>query len=453
MIGSKIFWHQGIASVATFCESKGHIVDLLELYETNNTALDNAISVFNPDVIAFTANSHQVPYVKNFISYIKNEYSHVFVILGGVAVTIDPESVINQIDADAFCRGEGEAPFVQYLEKLDSGFSGENYKLPNFSYKKNINPCTYFVENLDSLPIARRSLFSFYRNADKSENLPFGVRFLFCRGCPFNCTYCCNKGLKDFFPSIKNYVRWPSPERAVEEIALLSDQFKFNSFVIDDDIFTLDNKWTQRFCEVYPNNLKDKKFEVNIRIGTVTLELLKALKDCGCNLVKMGLESGDEKIRENVLNRKITNEMIKDTVDMIRKAGLDIHTFNMVGIPGETHASVIKTIRINRYINPKRLQVTIFYPYKNTQLGESCIKKGSVSSIEDSYFKKKVIKHENLSAVVISMYAKFFKLFVYFGISRRKTFNELRTIAGSFLRDIPFGDQVIYYLKKFTIKK
>ena len=454
-IGSHVSWHPGIASLATYLRRNGYKTNLCEVNELNLKDIGERVRSYAPDVIAATANSHQFSYVTRILKHLKSFMPPVYQVLGGVHVTIDPFSLQQVECVDAVCRGEGERPLLKLVDTLQHGNEPDLIGIENMSFptkdKGEVTSCKYYVEDLDKLPISDRDLFKVYREAEKKDAV-LRPRFLFCRGCPYNCSYCCNKVLKENFPSGKPYVRRTSVDKAIEEICLVSEKYRFSDYVIDDDVFTLKKSWVMEFCDKYPTELiKNKRFELNIRIGTVDEEMMKELKEVGCCLMKFGLESGDEEIRSKVLNRKITDQKIMETVALANKCGVRLHTFNMVGIPGESRRSIFKTMQINRKIRPERLQVTIFYPYTNTELGEYCIKKKFVKEMGDSYFKKAIFKHEKLTGFEIKMAALFFKLFVYSGYSIKKSVGEMRFILIELIPLKKYSLPLLKYIRSRTL--
>ena len=459
MIGALAEWHQGIASLATYLRRNGYKADLLEIDRFDLNWILDQIDCYGPHMIAATANSHQFAYIKDIMKRIKHKMPHVSTVFGGVHATIDEKTSSEIEGVDAICRGEGEGPLLEYVQAIEQGKNPGN--IANMVYPRNGNAllkqCSYCVENLDDLPIADRDLFRIYREADRSVPLTSRPRFLFCRGCPFNCSYCCNKTLKTIFPDPTKYVRWPRVDRVIEEILRVAEQYHFKNYVIDDDIFTLKKKWVMEFCNKYPEKLrKSKRFEINVRIGTVDEDVLRGLKEAGCNLIKIGLESGDESIRKRVLDRNITDDMIMETVTLANKVGIPFHTYNMVGIPGESRKSIWKTIQLNRRIKPDRVQATIYYPYPNTPLGDYCIDRGMVDQGADTYFRECVVKHDKMRKWEIELYALGFILLVYSGYSVSKAVSGAAYLVRSLAKRI-LGDAVTGRLRRlfrvYTSKK
>jgi len=419
--GSKPKYHPGIASLSAVLEKAGHKTALLAPNSLDFAFVKDYIDGFRPDVIAVSTNSHQYHHVKEFLPFIRGNFKDVKIILGGVHPTLNPD-VINEIkEADAVCRGEGELPLLRYIDSLEN--KKGDYTIPNISFKTGEgvkeNRISCYVEDLNTLPYPNYSIFPKFK---KSKKLDFPMRFLFNRGCPFNCTYCCNHTFKELFPESKNYVRYKSPERIIEEILYFSDVYDFDHYVVDDDIFTLNKKLLLEFCGLYPERLKKKTFEVNVRVGTADREMLKALKETGCSLIKIGVESGSEPLRKKILGRGISQDAIVQTADLIKSVGLELHTFNMVGVPGETRRDVWKTIGLNRKISPDKTQLTVFYPYKNTVLGDYCYEGNLVKPKQvDSYFTESIIKLKpgRLTKFEVDHFVSLFKFYVYFARNHR----------------------------------
>lgn len=438
---SKVRYHPGIASLSAVLKDAGHETDLLSINSLDLSYIKGYVESRTPDVIAVSSNSHQYHYAKEIIPHVRKDLRSAKIILGGVHATLE-ENVINEIkELDAVCGGEGEMPLLQYVNALES--KNTEHNIPNIIFRVNgkikKNKISFYVEDLNSLPYPDYSIFPLFK---KERKLPFPMRFLFNRGCPFNCTYCCNHKFKELFPDKKNYVRYKSPQRVVDELLYFSDLYDFDHYVVDDDIFTLNKKWLLEFSSLYPEKLKAKTFEVNVRVGTVDKDMLKALRSTGCNLIKIGIESGSEALRKQILGRSISQEKIIETANLIKSLGLELHTFNMIGIPNETRRDIWKTIGLNRKINPHKTQLTIYYPYKNTALGDYCYENKIVKKeYADTYFTETIVKTNPLvlTKAEIEHFASFFKFYIYLAKSYKKAYSGLIKGIKSYLSKIKQG--------------
>jgi anaerobic magnesium-protoporphyrin IX monomethyl ester cyclase len=422
---SKARYHPGLASLSAVLKTRGHHTSLLSPDALDYDLIKKKIEDFSPGLLVISTNSHQYEHARDIIDFVKE--SHIKTIVGGVHSTLHPDLIYELKKVDAVCKGEGEGPLLEYVESLESG--REHYDIPNIDFRVGdkviTNAVTYYVKDLDSLPFPDYSIFPLFK---EGERLSFPMRFFFNRGCPFDCTYCCNHKLKELFPQRNEYVRFKSPKRVIEEILYFSDKYQFEEYVIDDDIFTLNKNWLGELCRSFPDKLKNKTFEANIRIGTVDRQILRALKDIGCSCLHMGLESGSDQLREKVLGRPISKQQIIETARMVKSVGLKLHTYNMIGIPGETRHDVWETIKLNRFVTPDKMQVTVFYPYKNTVLGDYCYKCDLVSmESADTYFTESILKKVavGFSKMEIAHYVYFFKFYVNVGINNRAAWSAL----------------------------
>ena len=104
--------------------------------------------------------------------------------------------------------------------------------------------------------------------------------------------------------------------------------------------------------------------------------LFAEFKKSNFSFINIGLESGSERVRREILKRNYSNQDIINAVRLARKYGLKVHFYNMLGIPGETLADFKETVRINRICQPDFHYTSIFYPYPGTVLYSLCEQQG-----------------------------------------------------------------------------
>ncbi len=198
-------------------------------------------------------------------------------------------------------------------------------------------------------------------------------------GCPYNCTYCCNHALRKITDG--NYVRFRSPQNIIKEIKLVHEKYpRENSIYLEVESFNVNKEWAIEVCyeiEKYNKSLDAPlSFRSNIRITpNANLDsLFEACKRANISYLKIGLESGSERVRKDVLKRNYSNLDVIKTVNLAKKYDLSLSFFVMIGIPGETIEDFKETIKICRICQPKEVQDYIFYPYPGTDLYELCEK-------------------------------------------------------------------------------
>src|SRR6202161_644887 len=99
------------------------------------------------------------------------------------------------------------------------------------------------------------------------------------------------------------------------------------------------------------------------------------MKENGLRLLLVGYESGDDQILINIKKGLLTNTARRFSEDC-RKLGIKIHGTFILGLPGETHATIEKTIEYAKEINPHTIQVSLAAPYPGTELYRQAVENG-----------------------------------------------------------------------------
>ncbi len=368
----------GIASISALLKQKGHQTDLLLLTSLDDTNLiAEKISTFNPDIVAFTSVTTQFTYTEIVSQYIRKAYPDIFQICGGPHATLAQEDAITSSVFDAICIGEGEFPMLELVEKLEKGQIYSDIKNLYIKTDQNLikNEIRPFCQDLDLLPFIDRDIYSSYVMLDE---YPHSV--LTTRGCYFNCSYCCNHAFKKI--AAGKYVRSRSVNNVMREIEMLQSRYpKMKYLYIEDETIGQDQEfWNNLLPMLKTTKLK---FGSNYRIGVTPLSFIERLRDANFIKVNVGIESGNEFIREKILNRRYSNQQIIKTFAYLKKLGIKTKSYNLIGLPHETPEKFEDTININKYIQPEETMLNIFYPYPGTKLDKLCdklkLKSGEVS--------------------------------------------------------------------------
>jgi uncharacterized radical SAM superfamily protein len=197
------------------------------------------------------------------------------------------------------------------------------------------------------------------------------------RGCPFSCTYCFNHQLvsdyrQDLGCSFKglNYIRHFEVNQMIKEIEYLLQNYRdISTFILDDDLFTFYSEYVRRFCAAY-KKISPLPFVVNAHVGFFDEKRARYLADANCSIVKFGVESGSENIRRLILQRRMKNEKIISAIKTAHQYGLHTSIFLMIGLPDETRADVMATIRLMARAKPGRYRWSFFFPFPGTKAYE-----------------------------------------------------------------------------------
>jgi len=372
----------GLASIVAIAKSKGHVVKVVILKSKEEyDGIMRTIEVFNPNVVGFSSVSSQFSFVEELAIKIKEKYPSIITVCGGIHVTIYPGSILKRKALDAIFLGESEYSFVDFLDRVEKG---KSYKdVDNIGYIDQgaikVNKLKPLITNLNDLPYPDKESCFFKENI----RITGYASFLFSRGCPYLCTYCSNHAIAKLYNMPVNTPRYRSPESSIREIEEAKSKFLIKKILIVDDIFGLDKKWRDEFCEKYKKCVKIK-FQCLLRANLIDEEFIRLLKSAGCCKISIGVESGSEYIRNKVMNRNMSNKQISKAFELTRKYGLQTNAINIIGIPGETEEMIQETISLNRKIKPTTSGINIFYPYKGTKLGDYCFNAGLVD--EQAYY-------------------------------------------------------------------
>jgi anaerobic magnesium-protoporphyrin IX monomethyl ester cyclase len=357
----------GLGYISAMLKQSGYQTEYIDLKNANDISnFYNKIKIEKPDVIAFSIVSMQFNYVKKMIDEI-SQFSLATIILGGMHPTLKPECIF-EIQSDVILiRGEGEYAILDVVNALQNNQNVSNIKNCWIKKSDNIvkNDLRPLIENLDVLPFPDKSFGRWDQIIREKGNQN---RFIFSRGCIFQCTYCSNKALSTLYET--QYFRFHSPEKSIEMILADEQKIKFNSIAFDDDTISLNQEWFYKFFELYRKHFR-YPFRCNLRVGTVNSDMMKLLKECNAQEIGIGIEHGNEKFRKEVLNRNISNQEIIETFALCDKYGISHSDFIMVGFPYETKELFLDTVSLCRRVKA-RGNIAIFNPYPATKLGVTC---------------------------------------------------------------------------------
>ncbi|MDP8261809.1 MAG: radical SAM protein [Candidatus Ancaeobacter aquaticus] len=399
----------GIGAISAFLKKYGHKTQLINLVAKDSAItkiqyniIKEEISLSKPKIVGFTVFETGLNWVNQISDFIKKIDNTIKIIAGGYYPTLAPNDVIMCPSIDIICRGEGEQSLLELVNNLENG--NDIKKINNLWVKENgeifKNEIRPLIENIDGLPFWDREMFDYQSHIDHSGKGNRNVKVMASRGCPYKCTYCSNFYFKELYPNKEKYLRIRSVDNVISELINLKDNLKFDYFGFHDDNLTLFQSWLKEFSIKYRQNIK-MPFYCAARVETCSDENLDYLKEAGCFMVLVGIESGDEKFRKEKMNRNMSNELIVNACKKIKERNMNVWTFNMLGMPGETKFSLIKTIFLNWKIGPDFAMTTIYYPFKGTEMGDYCYKLGIVNDVKKrlvgSYANNTILNHPHIT--------------------------------------------------------
>ncbi len=355
----------GLAYIAAALEREGIEVKILDLvvFPYSRQLLESVLKNFAPRIVGTTAVTMTFDNAINVIKEIKSIDPSIATVMGGPHVTFCAKETMSLFpELDFIVLGEGEETIVELAGALDEGrdvsevegivFRGKSGIVDNGSRKTRID--------IDSLPFPARDLLPLGRY--RALGMP--VSMTTSRGCPFKCIFCVGRKM------VGARVRYRNPQNVVDEMEHLA-AFGFRQINIADDLFTSNENHCLMVCdEIIKRNLKIK-WTSFARVDTVSVRVLKRMREAGCNTVSFGVESGNTEMLKRI-KKGISLEQVINAVEMCNEAGVSPHASFILGLPGETPETLKETVEFGEKL--KSMGVShgfhLLAPFPGTEVRE-----------------------------------------------------------------------------------
>lgn len=351
---------------------------------------------FKPDLVCATAFTNNYALGLSLLKEIKKVFA-IKTMFGGVHTTLVPDEVIAEDSVDMICVGEGEGLIKDICNNMDFRFIKNLwYKHDGKVFRNEIRE----LVDLDTLPIQNfdgYEDYNFYRPLAGKMYRSASVEIS--RGCPYKCSYCVNHAFQKMYGGLGKYHRVQSVGIAIKNLMNLKDKYQVELFRFwDEDFTTLTLSYLKEFSKAYIKYI-NVPFLIYARVDTISEEKVKILKKMGCITIAMGIESGSQRVRKEVLNRHMTDEKIVESFKLVRKYKIRCSAYNMIGLPYEDREDIFKTIELNRKCKPNSSSIAFLEPYKNTKIFDICVDGGF---IEPNYMATFDFFHPHLDSKAIS---------------------------------------------------
>lgn len=398
----RAFFPLGLAYVAAYIESQGHTV---EIYDVEHTGESNIIQYaeaaksyqkyleglgnmqhpvwqevreelqrFRPQIVGFSCPTVKYEPALKIAGIAKEIDPDVKVVFGGCHPTVLAGQVLTNKAVDFVIRGEGEHTLSQLVSGLEGNTSlgdieGLSYKI-NDSIQHNKK--RELIPDLNQLPFPARRLL---RNVSGYDAEDMGL-MMGSRGCPFQCTYCASQNMWG------RRVRYRSVGNIIAEIREVKEQFGTTQFSFEDDSFTANPKLIGEFCQQLISQQLRIGWSAITRINLLNDDLISQMKSAGCNHIRVGIESGSDKIL-GATNKGLTVAQMRAGAKVLHRHGVYWSAYFMMGLPSETEDDILASVKLMKEIKPDYCTISIFTPYPGTVIYDELKEKGMVSEDMD----------------------------------------------------------------------
>lgn len=348
------------------------------------------IASINPDVVGISIWTTYAASAFCTAMLCKKVNPNCTVVMGGPHAAFKTEEILKiSPHVDYIVRGEGEYPMFELIKQISSG-ANKFSSIPNLSFRGKgriiHTPPNEATKKLEIFPFPDRTLLM---NEDKYTSEDMGL-IMTSRGCPFACSYCATNTKRVSYRPI---------EHILEEIKLVISNYGTGQFSFKDDSFTVNKKRVEQFCDKLLTDKFNINWECNTRVDLVNESLLVKMEKAGCNSIKVGIESGSERILKK-MNKGITHEQVRNAARLFRKVGIHWTGYFMMGVPGETVEDVYKTLQLMYEVQPDFASIGVYEPFPGTAMFAEGIKQGLIkpemalmdfyTTLPNHYYKKDI---------------------------------------------------------------
>jgi len=250
---------------------------------------------YAPDVACFSVLSATYQWGVKFAERVKKEVG-CHIVFGGTMPTLVPEVVSENWFIDEVVQGDGVRHFGGRFDP-------------------------------DNLWPVREDFFKELPPEHRATQL-----FMTSYGCPYNCTFCGNQQLRE----VGQYVKMKrTVDGCIKELKYLKETWGMKNVLFVDDILTLDKKWLMEFLPKYREHV-NLPFACFGHVNAMDEEEIQEMAKSNCKTIWLGVQSGCETHRKEILDRPETNEQILKASKWIKDAGIKLMIDHICGLPYES---------------------------------------------------------------------------------------------------------------------
>lgn len=335
------------------------------------------------EVVIFLANLDTLDYDLKTAKIVKEINKNALTLAFGSTLIPYASFILKKYkDVDALIYNEPEETVRVFLKNLQRWSKEEALQKTaglwfiNKTNELQKNPPTPIRKNLDSLPLGAWHLFPMekYSVVYQRDKPIAALRTSF--GCAFRCSFCLVGGWSKNYPDINYGLGWRafSALRVLAEIDYLVKNFKVREIFFIEDSFTLSRERVLAICQGLIERKYPLVWRCLSRVDAVDQEMLKMMYKAGCRNICFGCESASQEILDNV-EKNIKVEQIKKALHLTKEAGIAGTSFWVLGLPGETKETALKTIEFARKTDALAFEWTLATPYPGTKFYDFCQKR------------------------------------------------------------------------------
>lgn len=336
----------GLLSIATYAEEKsGDAVDI-EIVDEDVGELDvAALSGFG--LVGFYSTTFNYQTSLRYAASAKEAGAKT--VMGGPHPTAMARLIMtNRSEVDYVVMQEGEVPFAALLDHLSGRKTQTLSDIPNLAYRENgvvKMPGRFHTNDLTELPAPSRRFIDHRRYAENYWTVypehkgQVQGSIYSSKGCDWRdktnggCVFCAR---------LEEGLRFRPISQIWREIQMLRREHGVTTvWDISDD--NLNNReWFRAFVEARPKDCEDLRYFIYSRVSFIRPDVIELMKRLNVDEVFLGVESGDNGILKAAVKGQ-TVSGVRRAVRMLQQNGIKYFPSFILGLPGETEASLKNT--------------------------------------------------------------------------------------------------------------
>lgn len=346
------------------------------------SAFTDIIMRIRPEVAGVTSWSFNFPEALLIFKKVKEIDHGIATIYGGAHATTYPSKVMENSEIDFLFRGEAELSFQNFLDERKKSCPDFS-KIDGLVYRNDrgeiVNKDIVLIGDMDdikfpdykSINIERYSEEGYYYRNIKGISAPIQTT----RGCPYMCKFCAAPDING------RKIRKFSFDYMLRLIEFLYKENDVRNFNVIDDNFTFYPEYAKAFCrEVIKLGYKDIRFDSTngIRIQRGDPELWRLMRRAGWEFFSIAPESGSERVLKS-MGKDLDPQKVPSIVRDIKRTGIKVHAYIMLGYPGETVEDLKKTELLVRKCKFDGLSAFAFQPLPGTQVYDDLLASNEIT--------------------------------------------------------------------------
>jgi len=353
----------GLLYISSHLKAKGFDVKIFDSTFSSKDDFREYVRRERPPIVGLYCNLMTRHNVVEMAQFCKNNGA--IVIVGGPEPVNYPEEYLNR-GADVVISGEGELTLEELIPHFQKhGLNADIRHIPGILYRDQDGllvqtPAREQIKDLTAQPFPDRAAIDIPRYVDvwRTHHGTGSVSLITARGCPYKCKWCSH--------SVFGYThRRRTAFNVADEIELILDTYHPDIVWYADDVFTMNHRWLYEYAAELKRRTLRAPFETISREDRLDEKTVQTLAEMGCYRIWLGSESGSQRVLDG-MKRGTSAEGTRDMAKMLKKYGIGVGMFIMLGYDGETMADLEETVEHLKQSNPDVFLTTVAYPIKGT---------------------------------------------------------------------------------------